>query len=155
MFPFNSELCGVRCGAHSTIRGVHTWFTPIDVQHAATEGHLGRREGRGRGGGGEEAERVRPGGNAFTLHTHGCLSHFDKSPDPKSCLRLLCGFVLSTRGNCERSEPCRVGRRSQGLQLCGHMSATAGQGKPSAWVMNCCRALGRLLLSQHKELKTT
>lgn len=28
---------------HSTIRGVHTLFTPIEIQHAATEGHLGRR----------------------------------------------------------------------------------------------------------------
>lgn len=49
VFPFYSELCGVRCGTHSTIRGVHTLFTPIDVQHAATEGHLGGRERREEG----------------------------------------------------------------------------------------------------------
>ncbi len=54
VFPFNSELCAVRCGTHSTIRGVHTLFTPIDIQHAATEGHLGRREE----GGEKEREKV-------------------------------------------------------------------------------------------------
>lgn len=44
VFPFYSELCAVRCGTHSTTRGVHTLFAPIDVQHAATEGHLEERE---------------------------------------------------------------------------------------------------------------
>lgn len=68
VFPFYSELCGVRCGTHSTIRGVHTLFTPIDIQHAATEGHLGRREMRGR-------DRKRKGqsqgkhATAFAFHT--------------------------------------------------------------------------------------
>lgn len=88
VFPFYSELCGVRCGTHSTIRGVHTLFTPIDIQHTATEGRLGR-------GGRERKRKGESHANAFTFHTQPkCLPALTKAGTQivvfRRCMALLC-----------------------------------------------------------------
>lgn len=85
-FPFNSELWGIRCGTHSTIRGVHTLFTPIDIQHAAAKGNL---EGEGRSKGSVKGKRI--------SHLCTLLSHLIKSYKTNSCFS--CSMALSCNGS--------------------------------------------------------
>lgn len=120
VFPFYSELCGVRCGTHSTIRGVHTLFTPIDVQHAATEGHLGRGE--------RERKKVKGSvtGEAGKLI---CISHAYKhmpfTLSTKTTTQIVvfscCGTLFSIDENDKRqvecSEPSKEGCQPPGLWL--------------------------------------
>lgn len=143
VFPFYSELCGVRCGTHSTIRGVHTLFTPIDVQHAATEGHLVMKE-RGEK---RERDRVSHRGNTLTFHTHvnmddfhtltivtkqivvfGCcvalFNIYKKRQEASGTIRALQRWLSALR---PRAVDLSAGSCSS------HMSATAGEGNTVLW----------------------
>lgn len=132
VFPFYSELCGVRGGTHSAIRCIHTLFTPIDVQHAATEGHLKRRE---REGGTRERKQEKGSVNreAFKhissslAHNHTCHSYFSRSHNTnwfflawgvvKGALRVV-GIDKHDKSQMERSEPLREWCQPPGPWLC-------------------------------------
>lgn len=110
VFPFYSELCGVRCGTHSTIRGVHTLFTPIDVQHAATEGHLERRERE------TEGEKGRGMISQGAKHLHFTrVPQLNKGHNTNSLFLAAVRLCLAWWE--ERLEPCREGCQPSGLWL--------------------------------------
>lgn len=77
-FPFySSEHSGAWGGCHSAMRGCsHTWFTPIDVQHAAAK-HLERRKGEEK----DVRELVEHRTREITFHsdsgTSSSLSHWN------------------------------------------------------------------------------
>lgn len=66
-------------------------FTPIDVQHAAAERHLGRREGRCRGRKGSELSEWEV--HLHFTHKQTGLSHFDTKPT-KQTVVFNCSVAL-------------------------------------------------------------